>query len=352
MKEHTKKGLTDKTFFLPWVGEKYEEGFNGAKTMILAPHHWCAIKEQPWKDCEYKYKCCSPFVREQNEKCPYPEYKGLKLSDEDIVEIQRFIDPPEGARHEVFIQFACGLLNIEEEELTKKKKKDLCDKIIFHNFLQHYIPQRETPPYSQEIPASRYLKSYKTYQEMYGKSVESLKEVLETYSPDILITWSDAIMQTLRTHINSGDLEILVYEGVIEEFKVASKKVYIFRHKDFRGETKFNIGGTKVETILEEYFQQCNKKFDIPAKKEIIRIFVGLLRLNILDICENKLRYVSTSSGASKRNEICRLIRLNTALHNDDIKQILGLTIELNKTKNSKNFRLEDEIMELFPHKY
>ncbi len=52
-------------FFAPRIGEKYHEGFNGIRTLVVGTYHIC------YENCQFKDLCCDvDTVKEMDYKCP------------------------------------------------------------------------------------------------------------------------------------------------------------------------------------------------------------------------------------------------------------------------------------------
>lgn len=354
-----------KTFFRPWIGEMYNDGvkqLGGARTMILAPHQWCAIKDVKWKNCVHKYRCCNPdLIREMDDKCDYPEYEGNRLSDGDNIEVERFVNPPNGARHEVFIQFTCGILNKVDDNLSEDDKKNLCDHIIFHNFLQHYVPDRNTPPYNeQQIKPPNPLCWAGTYKRMYDLAIPALNEVLNECKPNIIITWSNAVCEALKSAIDNGNIEDYKFGGKIINFKISGKSSYLFIHTEYTKTLPLQLEGKyykegKLGEILEVFYNKKGYHFDERIKRNLYDAIELLCRKGIFSL-EEKLTVQEPKNTKNKGRTILKKAwreiqsLCNKKITDKDFKELFNTCISIRNIKSSikNDVELSPDIEEFF----
>jgi len=82
-------------FFVPRIGEKYHEGFNGIRTLVVGAYHIC------YENCPFKDLCCDvDTIKEMDYKCP--KYKDapfhekaedqLCLHNSNIIEINSYCE--------------------------------------------------------------------------------------------------------------------------------------------------------------------------------------------------------------------------------------------------------------------
>ena len=71
-------------FFAPRIGEKYHEGFNGIRTLVVGAYHIC------YENCQFKDLCCDvDTIKEMDYKCPKykdaPFYEKAELITKSCV---------------------------------------------------------------------------------------------------------------------------------------------------------------------------------------------------------------------------------------------------------------------------
>lgn len=155
----------NKRFFKPYEGERYEEGINGKKVLVLGASFYCD------KDCKYRANCTDPVNRDSSsfdEICP--EYNNdpnnrLKLSNEpsNVEGNQRAYN-----NFQKLIKDATGV-------------EDMWESIAFTNYVQFFLPSYKT------------LKSYLT-----RRDKEAFDDTLIELKPDVVISWGVVTLDAIR----------------------------------------------------------------------------------------------------------------------------------------------------------
>lgn len=133
--------MESKIFFRPRIGEHYQEGLNGVRTMVVGVHLLCEL------NCEHKQQCCSlTGVRQMDCLCPeYEKYKGMehenyyRLCNCNSIELDSFIENE--AKSPSFSMLTNYLLR-EKGFISLERRMKLWEHLGFYNFLQHFQPRQ------------------------------------------------------------------------------------------------------------------------------------------------------------------------------------------------------------------
>lgn len=249
-----------KYFFRPRIGEDYDKGIHGLRTLILGSHFYC-----PYNDCPHlKEECASSkYILGMDMKCPCYTDKEDKdyycLSNSDTIEIDSYL---EGFPYPAFSAFTYIMLK-KRDHLTEEEKNNFWSKVAFTNYIQHYWPNGKSPEYSDN-------------KELYDTDYEAFMQVVEELKPHIIMVWNKAIKDCLVSH---GDLN---YFGMIDMPVIS---VYIFSSND--DETKLTTAQTKrlkhrykiipenitvewIKSLFVRYFnnQEAQDSFKLKTKNE------------------------------------------------------------------------------------
>ena len=168
-------------FFTPWIGENYEKGFHGIKTLVAGVCHICT------SPCPHHALCASPTgIRKSDTSCHVyaghsdREYYSLHNSNE--IEITSFIEGD--ASYPSYKAFTYYMLR-HSGDLPSDKKRELWDHVAFTNFLQFFHDNHDTLPSDKAV---------------YAEAYEAFHEVVEALKPEIVYVWSEVIKECLKCH--------------------------------------------------------------------------------------------------------------------------------------------------------
>lgn len=190
--------MESKIFFRPRIGERYEEGWNGVRTMVVGVHLLCEL------NCEHKQQCCSLVgVRQMDGLCPeYTKYEGTeyedyyRLSNCNCIELDSYIENE--AKSPSFSMVTSYLLH-EKGFISVKRRTELWNQLGFYNFIQQFQPDADTPSFDRNP-------------QLYKESLPAFREMLTKYSPQVLYVYSKHLAEFLRSQRIQG----LVYHRVNE----------------------------------------------------------------------------------------------------------------------------------------
>ena len=109
-------------FFAPRIGEKYHEGFNGIRTLVVGAYHIC------YENCQFKDLCCDvDTVKEMDYKCPKykdaPFYEKAKdqlcLHNSNIIEINSYCE--DEARYPAYSVFTHDMTKLQDGISAQQK---------------------------------------------------------------------------------------------------------------------------------------------------------------------------------------------------------------------------------------
>ena len=168
-----------KCFFKPRIGQYYECGFRGYKTLVLGAHFYCPLP------CEHKEACLKdsrPFDRE----CPCYKDKNdeyFTLSNSCYVEVNSYL---EGCPYPSFSMFTKYMMN-KRDYIPDPVKYRFWEHVCFYNYLQHYLKDGNTP---------KYLGNEK----LFAEDWDAFQEVLEELQPELIYVWNESIKETILAH--------------------------------------------------------------------------------------------------------------------------------------------------------
>ncbi|MBR5831063.1 MAG: hypothetical protein IKY79_00435 [Bacteroidales bacterium] len=211
-----KKRLSIRIKIAPWVGLDYEMGIKGysengtiiygtakdnaKKVMVLGESHYCANKED-----ENYYLTKGIITDLINPDAKFEPYKNTYTK---------------------FGKSLSGAFDLWNNEA----KRDLWQHVIFYNYVQKSMPGKRIAPSKED----------------FHQSEDAFFEVLETYSPDIVIVWGKRLYNSLPQKGKQLD-DLVVIVGEKEEYievwsyNVNGKDVIILpiKHPSSAYETKF-----------------------------------------------------------------------------------------------------------------
>lgn len=179
MTEQEKKSLLDKlekqgVKFLPWIGDKYEEGIYYDEKGELCYGKGKGKKVLVVNECLYK---------DETEKDAERAVGNAKLSWLVYELIHRFIDDSSNfslvVNHRPFIQFERALAG--RERLTMRERTELWNHLAFYTYVQ------KTLSFPQPYPTEN----------QYICSEEAFKNVLMSFSPDVIVVWGKRLFNHL-----------------------------------------------------------------------------------------------------------------------------------------------------------
>lgn len=191
----TPEGSNDNPYFFePWIGDGYEEGFYGLKTLAVGVCHFCT------EDCPHTAVCRNPdSIWEKDQDCPFyasrEDKAYYRLSNSNIIEITSFID--RDASYPSYKIFTYYMLKCAGD-LGSEKRASLWNRIAFTNYLQFYHNDTEMTPKD----AATYDAAYPTF-----------RTLIDRLTPDVVYVWSKDIKECFKRnndrlrYVGKADLE-------------------------------------------------------------------------------------------------------------------------------------------------
>lgn len=250
-----------KCFFKPRIGQYYECGFRGYKTLVLGAHFYCPLP------CEHKEACLKdsrPFDRE----CPCYKDKNdeyFTLSNSCYVEVNSYL---EGCPYPSFSMFTKYMMN-KRDYIPDPVKYRFWEHVCFYNYLQHYLKDGNTP---------KYLGNEK----LFAEDWDAFQEVLEELQPELIYVWNESIKETILAHEKKLTGRI-VYLG---ETDMQGLTIYRFLYKHKPVEAP--------EILLENFSRKFQQELsDLPRHTSD----AGSTERLVLDLLQ-LLRFKTRVSGA------------------------------------------------------
>ena len=213
------------SFFKPFIGEKYDEGINGKKILVVGASFYCNKNgKKGQRLCPFYEECTDPNKKDSskfNTTCPEYTGKGLTLSDEP--------SNSSGSAYDIFADFIKRFTNEE----------DVWSRLAFTNYLQFFSPTTKTFP--------EYLSE---------RDFEAFCETIIELKPDIVVTWGVTTLNRIREE----------NQYVTDLDKLAETEYYIWHMKlpeMEHGITLINCYHPKSRTEWRDNLEKFTKYFKI-----------------------------------------------------------------------------------------
>ncbi len=262
----------DKIFFRPRIGKYYEEGWQGARTMVVGVHLLCEL------NCELKPRCCSmQGVRQMDCLCPeYAKHRGTeyqdyyRLSNCNSIELDSYIENE--AKSPSFSMLTSFLLQ-EKGFVSIERRQELWDHLGFYNFFQHFQPDADTPSPDDNPQLSR-------------DGLAAFRELLTKYEPQTLIVYSRQLAAFLRSQRMEG---LTFYHK--EETPILDIFIFNFNYIPHTKLTENQIFGLVEESL-------AHRRFRTEKLKTIAHWFAMAIGHGIIGSDNNGITVKRTSDAA------------------------------------------------------
>lgn len=179
-------------FFKPWVGKKYEQGYMGAKVLVLGASHYCG-----YKNCEFFKECTrdEKGTRKHDKNCPDYEPDGYCLHDMPNIEVDKYISIPNGGgNYRAYNNFTRWLRQCKpgDPALTSDQKREIWEQLAFCNLFQYIVPGIEpgNPTPKIQIPDIK-------------ERIESIINMREIPDyPDVVVLWGSVLSENLFVFVH------------------------------------------------------------------------------------------------------------------------------------------------------
>ena len=197
-------------FFQPRIGQHYQEGFKGYRTLVLGVKHHCILKQCPfYEDCVMQRNCAS-----YDAKCPaYGDRHDLHLSQSNQIEIDAFLE--EYDRYPTYSYFTKLMLG-KTDDCTEAEKTAFGEHVAFANYLQYFCPSPQVPEYEEDGMVYRI------------EDWEAFQELLEAVKPEVLLVWNAALKTLLDKKIAEGEIKGLTH---FDDFRSETLTINRFLYK-------------------------------------------------------------------------------------------------------------------------
>lgn len=181
-------------FFRPRLcRERYEQGWEGYRTLALGAFFVCEREKCPFREA------CLRDTAQFDVKCP--DYAGMDasyycLSNSARIEVDSYLEG--SARYPTYTSITKYLLRTNLH-VPDERKEELWESIAFANYLQNHQPCFDTLDYGRDAA-------------LLDGSLPAFVQLLERISPELLYVFDTAVADCLRAHDIPG-LEYVDYDG-------------------------------------------------------------------------------------------------------------------------------------------
>ena len=264
--------MGSKIFFRPRIGNHYEEGWQGVRTMIVGVHLLCEL------NCQHKAKCCSmQGVKQMDCLCPeYGKYKGsefedyYRLSNCNSIELDSYIENE--SKSPSFSMLTSFLLQ-EKGFVSMERRQELWDHLGFYNFFQHFQPDADTPS-PEDNP------------QLFRDGLGAFREMLTKYEPQSVIVYS----RQLANYLKSQRMEGLMFYRK-EETPIID--IYIF-HYNYLPHSK--LTESQIRALVEKSL--AHRRFCAEKLQKIANCLAKAIAKGIIASDENGIIVKKTADAA------------------------------------------------------
>lgn len=255
----------DGFFFVPWIGEKYEDGLNNKKVLVVGASHYCNhsnICRNPNNNkgcsnynclnrcnlgCDYFLDCTSGNTKDYNDYCAW-----MKEYCDNYEDLCKAIDEITGDKVEdIFeklksttIGEVCNFLNNIETNKSFKKFTDFCCEYFECKSISDFWKSISFVNYSQNFqPGSTGNKFKESDFKAFNKYIELLK-------PNVVIVWGCALGGELEKRGFKKEAIFYGYNWVNEGIQFVNSY-----HPSYEG---FKDNG-RLKEALDKAFQETSK---------------------------------------------------------------------------------------------
>lgn len=265
-------------FFQPRIGQHYQEGFRGYRTLVLGVKHHCTLKHcRFYEDCVNQRNCALCDAG-----CPaYGDRHDLRLSQSNQIEIDAFLE--EYDRYPIYSYFTKLMLG-KSDDCTETEKESFWEQVAFANYLQYFCPSPQVPEYKEDGLTYRI------------EDWNAFLELLDTLQPEVLLVWNSALKTLLDKKNAEGEIEGLTY---FDDFRSETLTINRYLYKVQPKDTPENLfkafqrefGDSDTARLMLNALQKARFRQFVPAKElEITSAMVEWVNGSIWD--EDLARYL------------------------------------------------------------
>jgi hypothetical protein len=248
-------------FFQPRIGQHYQEGFKGYRTLVLGVKHHCTLKYCCfYEDC-VNQKNCTLY----DAVCPaYGDRDDLRLSKSNQIEIDAFLE--EYDRYPTYSYFTKLMLG-KSDDCTETEKESFWEQVAFANYLQYFCPSPQVPEYEEDGSSYRI------------EDWESFLELLDALQPEVLLVWNSALKTLLDKKIAESEIKGLTHFDDFRSetltinrylYKVQPKATPENLFKVFQREFGADLNNSETARLMLNTLQKARFRQFVPAAELMI----------------------------------------------------------------------------------
>ncbi len=245
-------------FFQPRIGQHYQEGFRGYRTLVLGVKHHCTLKHcRFYEDCVHQKNCAR-----YDAVCPaYGDRHDLRLSQSNQIEIDAFLE--EYDRYPAYSYFTKLMLG-KSDDCTEAEKETFWEQVTFANYLQYFCPSPQVLEYKEDGSTYRI------------EDWNAFMELLDTLLPEVLLVWNAALKTLLDKKIAEGEIKGLTHFDDFRSetltinrylYKVQPKNTPEKLFKAFQLEFSADLNDSKTARLMLNALQKARFRQFVPAKE-------------------------------------------------------------------------------------
>ena len=248
-------------FFQPRIGQHYQEGFKGYRTLVLGVKHHCTLRHcRFYEDCVNQKNCAL-----YDEVCPaYGDRHDLSLSQSNQIEIDAFLE--EYDRYPTYSYFTKLMLG-KSDNCTETEKESFWEQVAFANYLQYFCPSPQVPEYKGDGSDYRI------------EDWNAFLELLDALHPEVLLVWNSALKTLLDKKIAKGEIEGLThFDDFRSETLTINRYLYKVKSKDtpenlfkaFQREFGADLNDSETARLMLNTLQKARFRQFMPAAELMI----------------------------------------------------------------------------------
>lgn len=262
-------------FFKPRIGQHYQEGFRGYRTLVLGVKHHCTLRHcRFYEDCVNQKNCAL-----YDAVCPaYGERHDLCLSQSNQIEIDAFLEEYD---HYPAYSYFTKLMLGKSDDCTETEKETFWEQVAFANYLQYFCPSPQVPEYEEDGLSYRM------------EDWNAFLELLDVLHPEVLLVWNSALKMLLDKKIAEGKIEGLThFDDFRSETLTINRYLYKVKPKDipenlfkaFQREFGVDMSDSETARLMLNALQKARFRQFVPAKElEITSAMVEWVNGSIWD---------------------------------------------------------------------
>lgn len=272
-------------FFEPWIGNNYDQGFEGVKILVVGVCHICSY------ECPYRSRCSTPEgIREMDYLCPdysrQSDQEWFNFHNFNNIEIGSFVECD--ASYPAYKSFTYYMLRCVGN-LPTEKRRQLWDYVAFTNFLQILHHDGNNLPASEDLFDSDYI---------------AFKEVVNQLEPEAIFAWNNEIRDCLKRHradfiyVGKADIQfgISIYIFMPAQTRLKGKKLAKLRYR-YNIVSETHLFGWYKKLVVKHLGKSLSQGENSIQIKKLAESLKDLVEMRMLGATETGLYFSDSFNG-------------------------------------------------------